>query len=61
MVPSWARGSLALGELTVWGSDSLVCWVLLSKLNTGNGETTWNMAPAWSQVVRGGFLEEVDC
>lgn len=26
-------------------------WVLLSRLNTGNGETTWNVAPAWCQVV----------
>ena len=34
--------------------------VPLSRFSTGSGEPSWNVALAWSWVVREGFLEEVD-
>lgn len=47
----------ALGEFTVWMSGVSRA---AGKVKPSPGETSWNMAPAWSQVGRGGFLEEVD-
>ena len=45
--------------LTFWGLTP--SRVLLSRFSTGSGEPSWNVALAWSWVVREGFLEEVDC
>ena len=51
MVQSWARGPPCHGgAYSQVVQQSPMCW-----------ETTWSMAPIWSQVVREGFLEEVDC
>ena len=50
-----------LPQSRVWGLDRVLCVRCCSRLNTGNSETTWNMTPAWSRVVREGFLEEVYC
>lgn len=47
----------ALGEFTDWMSGVSGAAV---KVKLSPGETSWNMAPAWSQVGREGFLEEVD-
>lgn len=52
--PPW--GSSQPGSL----ADNSMCRVLLSGLRTGDGETILNVAPAWSHVVREGFLEEAD-